>query len=80
LYVPLPVGNGEQSLNAAPAVEAGAATLIEDTHLTAAALTLRLEAMLLDVKKAKAMAVAARKIGIVDGAERLADLVERAVR
>jgi undecaprenyldiphospho-muramoylpentapeptide beta-N-acetylglucosaminyltransferase len=80
LYVPLPIGNGEQSLNAAPAVEAGAATLIEDAHLTAAALTLRLEAMLLDTKTAKTMAAAARKIGIINGAERLATLVEEASR
>lgn len=80
LYVPLPVGNGEQTLNAAVAVEAGAATLIEDDQLTAAALTLRLEAMLLDVKTGRAMAAAARKIGIVDGAERLASLIEGVVR
>lgn len=80
LYVPLPIGNGEQSLNAASAVEAGAATLIEDANLTATALTLRLEAMLLDGKTAKTMAAAARKIGILNGAERLATLVEEATR
>ncbi len=78
LYVPLPIGNGEQSLNAAPAVEAGAATLIEDAQLTASSLVLRLEAMLLDVRTAKAMATAARGIGIINAAERLADLVEEA--
>lgn len=33
LYVPLPHGNGEQGLNAAPAVEAGAAELIDDAEL-----------------------------------------------
>jgi len=80
LYVPLPIGNGEQSLNAAASVEAGAATLIEDDQLTGAALTLRLEAMLLDEDTGRAMASAARRIGIVDGAARLADMIEEAAR
>ncbi len=80
LYVPLPIGNGEQSLNAAASVDAGAATLIEDDQLTGAALTLRLEAMLLDQDTGRAMASAARRIGIVDGAERLADMIEGAAR
>ena len=48
LYVPLPIGNGEQALNAAPAVEAGAALIIEDDLLTPASVTLSLEEMLLD--------------------------------
>ena len=35
LYVPLPIGNGEQALNAQPVVEAGGGILIEDHDLTA---------------------------------------------
>lgn len=79
LYVPLPIGNGEQALNATASVEAGAATLIEDERLTATALTLRLEAMLLDDETGKTMAAAARRIGIVNGTERLASMIEEAV-
>lgn len=76
LYVPLPFGNGEQALNAAPAVAAGAATLIEDERFTPAALDLGLEAMLLDEASHREMEEAARSIGIVDGAARLADMIE----
>jgi UDP-N-acetylglucosamine--N-acetylmuramyl-(pentapeptide) pyrophosphoryl-undecaprenol N-acetylglucosamine transferase len=76
LYVPLPFGNGEQALNAAPAVAAGAATIIDDAHFTPAALLLGLEGMLLDEAKRREMERAAHDIGIVDGAENLADMVE----
>lgn len=34
LYVPLPIGNGEQALNAGPVVEAGGGVLIPDHDLT----------------------------------------------
>ena len=34
LYVPLPIGNGEQALNAQPVIEAGGGTLINDHDLT----------------------------------------------
>ena len=33
-YVPLPIGNGEQALNAQPVIEAGGGTLINDHDLT----------------------------------------------
>ncbi len=36
VYVPLPIGNGEQRLNATPAVTAGAAVLVDDADLDAA--------------------------------------------
>jgi len=34
VFVPLPIGNGEQSLNAIPIVEAGGGLLIKDEDLT----------------------------------------------
>jgi hypothetical protein len=77
LYVPLPIGNGEQSLNAGPAVAAGAALMIEDEWLTPAAVTLALEAMLLDEDDPARITEAARSIGVVDGSARLADMIER---
>lgn len=79
MYVPLPVGNGEQSLNAAPSVRAGAATIIDDVYLTGAALTMGLEGMLLDADRRAAMLAAAQDVGIIDGASRVADLAEAAV-
>jgi UDP-N-acetylmuramate--alanine ligase/UDP-N-acetylglucosamine--N-acetylmuramyl-(pentapeptide) pyrophosphoryl-undecaprenol N-acetylglucosamine transferase len=80
VYVPLPFGNGEQALNAAPAVAAGAARMVEDARFTPAALLLGLEEMLLDDRRREAMEKAARGIGVVDGAVRLADMLEEAVR
>ncbi|MFW7415846.1 undecaprenyldiphospho-muramoylpentapeptide beta-N-acetylglucosaminyltransferase [Demequina sp. SO4-18] len=80
MYVPLPHGNGEQADNARPAVEAGAAMMVADSELTPAMLEQRAEHMLLDSKASTAMREAARGIGIRDGAQRLADMVEGALR
>lgn len=79
LYVPLPHGNGEQALNARQAVDAGAATLIHDADLTSAALELAGEQMVLDPRSNAAMSAAAVGVGIRDGSQRLADIIERAV-
>lgn len=75
VYVPLAHGNGEQELNAADAVRAGAAVVIPDDRLTAAALTLALEELLLDDGARRRMVAAARRTGIVDATARLADLI-----
>jgi UDP-N-acetylmuramate--alanine ligase/UDP-N-acetylglucosamine--N-acetylmuramyl-(pentapeptide) pyrophosphoryl-undecaprenol N-acetylglucosamine transferase len=76
VYVPLPHGNGEQSLNAAPAVRAGAAVLVADEDLTAAALEQQAERLVLDPEARAAAVAAAAGIGIRDGAERLVALIE----
>ena len=78
LYVPLPHGNGEQALNAQPAQNAGAATVVPDAALSADVIEQGATTMLLDVDVAQAMSIAARDIGIRDGAERLADMIEQA--
>ena len=78
LYVPLPHGNGEQALNAQPAQAAGAATVVPDSALSADVIEQRAKTMLLDVDAAQKMSIAARDIGIRDGAERLADMIEQA--
>ena len=79
VYVPLPHGNGEQALNARGAVEAGAATLISDADLTATSLELAAEPLVLDPKAQDAARAAAASVGIIDGAARLADIIERVV-
>jgi len=76
LYVPLPIGNGEQALNARAAVDAGAALMINDAELTAARVELAAERMILDSANATAMRTAAAGVAIPDGAARLADLIE----
>ncbi|WP_236683684.1 UDP-N-acetylglucosamine--N-acetylmuramyl-(pentapeptide) pyrophosphoryl-undecaprenol N-acetylglucosamine transferase [Demequina flava] len=76
MYVPLPHGNGEQALNAIPAVEAGAATMVEDAKLSPVVLELGAERMLLEGTDGQQMIQAAADFGIADGAARVADLVE----
>ncbi len=76
LYVPLPIGNGEQALNARASVEAGAALLIDNADITATRVVLEAERMILDAPTASAMRAAAAGVGIPDGAARLAELAE----
>ncbi|WP_291377656.1 UDP-N-acetylglucosamine--N-acetylmuramyl-(pentapeptide) pyrophosphoryl-undecaprenol N-acetylglucosamine transferase [Demequina sp.] len=80
VYVPLAHGNGEQALNAKGAVDAGAASIVHDGELTAAALELAAEPLVLDHKARQAARAAAASIGITDGAERLARIIERAAK
>lgn len=79
LYVPLPHGNGEQALNARPAQVAGAASIVRDAELDAATIDRGAQQMLLDSEAGAAMSSAARSIGIRDGAQRLADMIDAAI-
>jgi len=74
-YVPLPIGNGEQRLNAAPVVEAGGGLLVADAACTPEWIADTLVPLLSDLQALGRMAQAATGFGIRDGAERLADLV-----
>lgn len=80
VYVPLPVGNGEQRLNAQPVVAAGGGLLVQDARLDAAWVRTELVPLLGDRSRLDAMAGAARSVGRVDGAARVVDLVERVAR
>lgn len=74
VYVPLPIGNGEQRLNAADHVAAGGALLVEDAALDAAHVRSEVFPLLTSARLAQ-MAAASREMGRVDAAQRLADLV-----
>jgi UDP-N-acetylglucosamine--N-acetylmuramyl-(pentapeptide) pyrophosphoryl-undecaprenol N-acetylglucosamine transferase len=80
VYVPLPVGNGEQRLNAQPVVRAGGGLLVDDEELTPAWLTANLLPLLADREKLDEMGKAAAEFGRRDGDEALVDLVYQAVR
>jgi UDP-N-acetylglucosamine--N-acetylmuramyl-(pentapeptide) pyrophosphoryl-undecaprenol N-acetylglucosamine transferase len=56
VFVPLPIGNGEQRLNAAPAVQAGAALLVADEDLSAAWIAAEVLPVLTDSARLAAMA------------------------
>ncbi|MBX9247180.1 hypothetical protein ICW40_20515, partial [Actinotalea ferrariae] len=78
VYVPLPVGNGEQRLNAAPVVGAGGGLLVDDADLTPDLVRTRLVPLLADPERLAVMGAAAAGAGVVDAAARVADLVEAA--
>jgi UDP-N-acetylglucosamine--N-acetylmuramyl-(pentapeptide) pyrophosphoryl-undecaprenol N-acetylglucosamine transferase len=78
VYVPLPIGNGEQRLNARPVVAAGGGLLVEDAALTPEWIRATVVPLLSDAARLSAMSAAAARCGIRDGAARLADLVYEA--
>ncbi|HEY8719840.1 undecaprenyldiphospho-muramoylpentapeptide beta-N-acetylglucosaminyltransferase [Pengzhenrongella sp.] len=78
VYVPLPIGNGEQRLNAAPVVAAGGGLLVDDADLTPDWLRAHVLPLLERADALAAMGRAAASVGVRDGASRVADLVERA--
>ncbi|MGP9694962.1 undecaprenyldiphospho-muramoylpentapeptide beta-N-acetylglucosaminyltransferase [Brachybacterium sp. AOP25-B2-12] len=80
VFVPLPIGNGEQALNGHEVVEAGGAVMIDDADLTPAVVRERILALLLDPEHLASMAAASRAFGIPDAADRLATLVTSTAR
>jgi UDP-N-acetylglucosamine--N-acetylmuramyl-(pentapeptide) pyrophosphoryl-undecaprenol N-acetylglucosamine transferase len=77
-YVPLPIGNGEQRLNAEPVVKAGGGLLVEDAGCTPDWVRSTVLPLLLDGERLAAMGRAAATLGVRDADERLADMVLRA--
>lgn len=80
VYVPLPIGNGEQRLNAAGVVANGGGVLVADADLDAAWLSANLVPLATSAERLSTMATAAAEVGVRDADARLADLVRRAHR
>jgi UDP-N-acetylglucosamine--N-acetylmuramyl-(pentapeptide) pyrophosphoryl-undecaprenol N-acetylglucosamine transferase len=80
VYVPLPIGNGEQRINAADVVTAGGGILVDDSSLTPEWIDKTLVQLVTDDTQVQAMADAAAAIGEREADERLADLVVAAAR
>ena len=78
VYVPLPIGNGEQRLNALPAVHAGGGLLVDDTEVTPEWVRTQLLTLLADEDRVTQMAEAAARVGRVGAASDVSDMVERA--
>lgn len=74
-YVPLPIGNGEQQLNAQPAVDAGGGLIVQDAALTPEWIGLNVLPLLADAPALAELSVAAARVGRTDGASAVADLV-----
>lgn len=77
-YVPLPIGNGEQRLNAAAVVAAGGGLLVDDADLDARWVTDRVLPLLRDADRLAAMAAAAKQFGRPDADQALMELVIQA--
>lgn len=75
VLVPLPIGNGEQKLNAADLVAAGGAVLVDDPDFTPEYFRTRVLPLLTDAPALAAMSAAARAQGRNDAAEAMAAMV-----
>src|SRR6202035_2929668 len=62
-YVPLPIGNGEQRLNALPIVQHGGGLLVEDAELTAEWIQSSLLPVLTNIDQVAGMSEAAAALG-----------------
>jgi UDP-N-acetylglucosamine--N-acetylmuramyl-(pentapeptide) pyrophosphoryl-undecaprenol N-acetylglucosamine transferase len=79
VFVPLPIGNGEQALNARPVVDAGGGLLVDDRALTAEWVTATVPDLAADRARLAAMSTAAAGLIPRDADEKLARMVLEAV-
>lgn len=75
VYVPYPVGNGEQQLNVSNLAAAGGAVVVKDADFTPAFVNETLIPLISSTKNIRNMADAAKRAGVGDGAARLYKLV-----
>jgi UDP-N-acetylglucosamine--N-acetylmuramyl-(pentapeptide) pyrophosphoryl-undecaprenol N-acetylglucosamine transferase len=75
IYVPLPIGNGEQALNARPVVDAGGGLLVSDAALTAEWVAATVPRLLVDPSRLAAMSAAAADLIPLDADDKLADMI-----
>jgi UDP-N-acetylglucosamine--N-acetylmuramyl-(pentapeptide) pyrophosphoryl-undecaprenol N-acetylglucosamine transferase len=79
VYVPYPVGNGEQRFNAAGVVRAGGGVLVEDKHFSPSWVTNTLVPLLRDEAALEKMSAAAQSVGMRDGTGRMMNLIDAAL-
>jgi UDP-N-acetylglucosamine--N-acetylmuramyl-(pentapeptide) pyrophosphoryl-undecaprenol N-acetylglucosamine transferase len=75
IFVPLPIGNGEQALNARAVIEAGGGMLVDDADLTAGWVTAHVVPLLTDRARLDAMGAAAAHLIPLDADEKLARMI-----
>lgn len=80
VYVPYPVGNGEQRFNAADVVRVGGGLLVDDADFLPDWVTRSLLPVLRDRDRVGRMGAAAAAVGVLDGSARVYDLIQHAVR
>jgi UDP-N-acetylglucosamine--N-acetylmuramyl-(pentapeptide) pyrophosphoryl-undecaprenol N-acetylglucosamine transferase len=75
VFVPYPVGNGEQAFNAVDAIRAGGAVLVDDAAFTPDWVRRELLPLLADRARVAELAARIATVGHRDGADRMVDLV-----
>ncbi len=80
VFVPLPIGNGEQARNAEPVVGAGGALMVADAAFTAEWVAATVPALVRDQARLAAMSAAASGLVRRDADERLARMVLEAAQ
>lgn len=80
VFVPLPIGNGEQALNAHPVVEAGGGLLVDDAALTSGWIGAAVVPLLLDADRLRRMSSTATDLAPRDADVTLARMVLDAAR
>jgi UDP-N-acetylglucosamine--N-acetylmuramyl-(pentapeptide) pyrophosphoryl-undecaprenol N-acetylglucosamine transferase len=73
IYVPLPIGNGEQRLNALPVVNAGGGMVVPDPELTPGLVAAQVAGLLTDPPALAAMTAAAARVWHRDAARQVAE-------
>lgn len=79
VYVPFPIGNGEQRFNALPTVRAGGGLLVDDADFTPAWVEHTLPGLIADADRLERMSQAAESLGRRDADERVVAMVADAV-
>jgi UDP-N-acetylglucosamine--N-acetylmuramyl-(pentapeptide) pyrophosphoryl-undecaprenol N-acetylglucosamine transferase len=76
LYIPYPVGNGEQKFNLQDVLAAGGAVTISDSEFTPDYVRSTLIPLLSDSKRLLEMSELAKQAGVLDGTERFIALID----
>lgn len=80
VFVPYPIGNGEQKLNAAELVNGGGAVMVQDKDFTADYISEKLVPLMSNTAQLNQMASTARAIGVLDGTTRLFQMVQSVIQ
>lgn len=80
IFVPLPIGNGEQALNAKPVVDAGGALLVEDAAFSADYVADTVPGLANDHDRLAAMGAAAAHLVPRDADDKLARIIQDVAR
>jgi UDP-N-acetylglucosamine--N-acetylmuramyl-(pentapeptide) pyrophosphoryl-undecaprenol N-acetylglucosamine transferase len=80
VYVPLPIGNGEQRLNALPVVDAGGGILVDDADLSPQFVGETVAGLFTETGRLPAMTAAAALAGHRDAAQKVAEVALEVAR